>query len=86
MFVTGGGNNGTGYANKTYDALIAKAKATVNPTARMAALHAAEKILMTDMPIVPIYFYTNPVLITKHVKNFYQSTLGFVDWKNAYMS
>jgi oligopeptide transport system substrate-binding protein len=86
MWVTGGGNNGTGWSNKTYDALIAKAKATVNPTARMATLHAAEKILMTDMPIIPIYFYTNPVLITKHVQNFYQSTLGFVDWKNAYMS
>src|SRR5664280_1826614 len=86
MWVTGGGNNGTGWSNKTYDALIAKAKATTNPTARMATLHAAEKILMTDMPIIPIYFYTNPVLITKHVQNFYQSTLGFVDWKNAYMS
>jgi len=85
MWVTGGGNNGTGWSNKTYDALIAKAKATTNPTARMATLHDAEKILMTDMPIIPIYFYTNPVLITKHVKNFYQSTLGFVDWKNAYM-
>jgi oligopeptide transport system substrate-binding protein len=85
MWVTGGGNNGTGYANKTYDALIAKAKATTDPVARMATLHDAEKILMTDFPIIPIYFYTNPVLITKHVKNFYQSTLGFVDWKNAYM-
>jgi oligopeptide transport system substrate-binding protein len=85
MWVTGGGNNGTGYSNKTYDALIAKAKETVDPVARMATLHDAEKILMADMPIIPIYFYTNPVLITKHVKNFYQSTLGFVDWKNAYM-
>ena len=85
MFVTGGGNNGTGWSNKSYDALIAKAKATTDPKARMATLHAAEKILMADFPIIPIYYYTNPVLITKHVKNFYQSTLGFVDWKNAYM-
>jgi len=85
VWVTGGGQNCTGYSNKSYDALIAKAKATVNPTARMATLHAAEKILMSDMPILPIYFYTNPVLLSKHVKNFYQSTLGFVDWKNAYM-
>ncbi|MHB8106612.1 MAG: peptide ABC transporter substrate-binding protein [Candidatus Cryosericum sp.] len=85
MWVTGGGNNGTGYSNKTYDGLIAKAEETVDPVARMATLHAAEKILMTDMPIIPIYFYTNPVLVSKHVKNFYQSTLGFVDWKNAYM-
>ncbi|MCE5192771.1 MAG: peptide ABC transporter substrate-binding protein [Candidatus Cryosericum sp.] len=85
MFVTNGGNNGTGWGNKAYDADIAKAKATSDPVARMATLHDAEKILMTDMPIMPVYFYTNPVLITKHVMNFYQSTLGFVDWKNAYM-
>jgi oligopeptide transport system substrate-binding protein len=85
MFVTNGGNNGTGWSNKSYDALIAKAKATTDPKARMATLHAAEKILMTDMPIIPIYYYTNPVLLKKTIKNFYQSTLGFVDWKNAYM-
>jgi oligopeptide transport system substrate-binding protein len=85
LWVTGNGRNGTGYSNKSYDALIAKAGTTVDPKARMATLHAAEKIFMTDMPICPIYFYTNPVLLSKSIKNFYQSTLGFVDWKNAYM-
>jgi len=85
LWVTGGGNNNTGWSNKSYDALIAKAKATVDPKARMATLHAAEKIFMTDMPILPIYYSTCPVLLSKHIKNFYQSTLGFVDWKNAYM-
>jgi len=85
MWVTGGGNNDTGWSNKSYDALIAKAKATTDPKARMATLHAAEKILMADLPILPIYYYTNPVLLSKSIKNFYQSTLGFVDWKNAYM-
>jgi oligopeptide transport system substrate-binding protein len=86
MWVTGSGTNITGWSNKSFDALIAKEKATVDPKARMAILHAAEKILMTDMPILPIYYYTNPVLLSKHIKNFYQSTLGMVDWKNAYMS
>jgi oligopeptide transport system substrate-binding protein len=85
MWVTGSGTNITGWSNKSFDALIAKAKVTVDPKARMATLHAAEKILMTDMPILPIYHYTNPVLLSKHIKNFYLSTLGIVDWKNAYM-
>jgi oligopeptide transport system substrate-binding protein len=85
VFVTGGGQNNTGWSNKSYDALIAKAKVTVDPKARMATLHAAEKIIMTDMPILPIYFYTNPVLLSKHIKNFYESPLGTIDWKNAYM-
>jgi oligopeptide transport system substrate-binding protein len=85
MFVTGGGSSHTGWSNKSYDALIAKAKATVDPKARMATLHAAEKILMTDFPILPIYYCTSPVLLKKSIKNFYQSALGIVDWKNAYM-
>jgi oligopeptide transport system substrate-binding protein len=51
----------------------------------MAILHAAEKILMTDMPIIPIYFYTNPVLLSKHIKNFHQSMLGTPDFKLVYM-
>ena len=85
LWVTGNGRNMTGYSNKAYDALIAKEKATVDPKARMTVLHAAEKILMTDMPIAPVYFYTNPMLLSKHIKNFYESALGIVDWKNVYM-
>src|SRR5450830_361533 len=85
MWVTHGGNNHSGWSNKSYDALITKTKVTVDPKARMATLHAAEKILMTDVPIIPIYFYTNPVLLSKHIKNFHQSMLGTPDFKLVYM-
>jgi oligopeptide transport system substrate-binding protein len=85
MWVTGGGNNDTGYSNKAYDALIAKAKMTTNAKTRMATLHAAEKILMTDLPILPIYYLTKPVLMGKHIKNCFQSIAGGIDWKLAYM-
>src|SRR5450756_1126743 len=85
MWVTGNGRNRTGYSNKSYDALIAKAMVTVDAKARMATLHAAEKIFMTDMPVLPIYYYTNPMLLSKSIKNFYLSALGFVDWKNVSM-
>jgi len=85
MWVTHGGNNHSGWSNKSYDTLITKAKVTVDPKARMTTLHAAEKILMTDVPIIPIYFYTNPVLLSKHIKNFHQSMLGTPDFKLVYM-
>ncbi|HZL83005.1 MAG TPA: hypothetical protein VFB98_05930 [Candidatus Deferrimicrobium sp.] len=32
------------------------------------------------------YFYTNPVLLSKKVKDFYRGSVGFVDWKYAYMA
>lgn len=70
MFVTNGGNNETGWSNKGYDALITKAKTTDagNPKARMADMHNAEKLLMDRMPIMPIYFYTQPLLIKPNLK------------------
>jgi len=51
----------------------------------MTTLHAAEKILMTDLPILPLYYMTDPMLLSKHIKNFYESALGIIDWKDAYM-
>jgi len=70
MFVTGGGNNETGWSNPDYDALIQKAKTSDAGTpAAFADMHQAEKILMTQMPITPIYFYTQPVLIKPELKD-----------------
>jgi hypothetical protein len=38
------------------------------------------------MPVMPIFYRTSPVLLSKHIKNFYQSPMGFIDWKLTYMS
>jgi oligopeptide transport system substrate-binding protein len=51
----------------------------------MKAMHDAETMLMANMPVMPIFFRTNDVLISKHVKNFYQSPMGFIDLKLTYM-
>jgi oligopeptide transport system substrate-binding protein len=49
-------------------------------------MHLAEDTLMKDFAICPIYFYTNPILLSKRIKDFYQGSIGFVDWKYAYMA
>jgi len=86
MWVTGGGNNDTGWSNKQYDADIAKAKVATDPKVRMKLMHDAENILMKEFPIAPIYYYTHPILLKSKVKGLVVSTLGFVDWKNATIS
>jgi len=60
MFVTDGGQNDTGWGNKEYDRLISVAKSTMDQEVRMKAMRDAETILMDEMPIIPIYFYTKP--------------------------
>jgi oligopeptide transport system substrate-binding protein len=85
IFQTGSGNNDTGWTSKAYDALIMKEKSTGDQKVRMKAMHDAETMLMANMPVMPIFFRTNDVLISKHVKNFYQSPMGFIDLKLTYM-
>ncbi len=56
VFLTGGGNNHTSYSSADYDKLIKDAKVEVDAAKRMDMLYAAEKLLMEDMPIAPVYF------------------------------
>ena len=58
MFVTGGGNNRTGWSDPRYDQLIAAAAAETDRPARYEILREAEKILVCEeMPVCPLYFY-----------------------------
>ncbi|MBU3666319.1 MAG: peptide ABC transporter substrate-binding protein [Chthoniobacterales bacterium] len=58
MFVTGGGNNRTGWSDPRYDRLIGEAAAELDPAKRHAILREAEKILVCEqMPVCPLYFY-----------------------------
>ena len=58
MFVSGGGNNRTGWSDPSYDALIAAAAAELDPPARYEILRRAEKLLVClARPVCPLYFY-----------------------------
>lgn len=85
MLVTDGGNNQTGWSNAAYDKDIATAKKSGDATVRMQSMHDAEKILMDEMPVMPIYFYTNNFVSKDYVKGLLQSPLGFIDFKTAYV-
>lgn len=67
MFVTNGGNNNTGWSNKSYDELISKASLEADQTKRFELFQSAEKILLEEMPIIPIYIYTNQKLVSEKV-------------------
>jgi oligopeptide transport system substrate-binding protein len=71
MWLTGGGNNNTGWSNATYDDLITQAARQGDPKLRMATLHQAEEILLDELPIVPIYIYVNQGMLKKKVKGWY---------------
>lgn len=57
-FVTGRGQNRTGWSNAQYDELLARANRTLDPGARFALMREAEEILVDrDVPIAPVYHF-----------------------------
>lgn len=68
MFVTGGGNNDTNWGHPEYDNLVNTAKRSADQAVRMKAMHDAEALLIDEMPIIPIYFYTRVIMVSEDVE------------------
>jgi oligopeptide transport system substrate-binding protein len=62
------GINLTGYSNPRYDALLADAISQADTARRRALLEEAERIMLADHPLLPIYFYVNKHLIKPYVR------------------
>ena len=78
-------NNG-GYSNQRYDDLIGEAMSTDDNNIRMKAMHEAEKILIQeDMGAIPIYFFTEPLLVNPKLKDVVYNPLGFHKFLYAYL-
>ncbi|MBP1935052.1 peptide ABC transporter substrate-binding protein [Ammoniphilus resinae] len=60
--------NYTGWAHVEYDQLIDDSLVEKDPAERMKKLHRAEQILMEEMPIIPVYFYTKTYAAKPYVK------------------
>ncbi|HRS22245.1 MAG TPA: peptide ABC transporter substrate-binding protein, partial [Clostridia bacterium] len=60
LWVSDGPFNDAKYSNPEYDRLVKESKATTDQKVRMENMRKAEKILMDAMPVVPVYFYTQP--------------------------
>ena len=76
MHVTDGGNNDSFWSNAEYDELINEAKASNDEKLRVENMHKAEKILMDEMPVAPIYFYVNVNMYQPWVKGVFTPPFG----------
>jgi oligopeptide transport system substrate-binding protein len=60
-------NNDPGYVNESFDALLDDAARTPEPEHRQGILQNAERIMLADYPIVPLYFYVSKRLVKPYV-------------------
>jgi oligopeptide transport system substrate-binding protein len=85
MWTTGNGNNNTGWSNPQYDALIAQAFRSRTQEEHNATLRAAEALLMEELPIAPIYYYSRVYLIRPEVRNWYPKLTDNRPYKYIYL-
>lgn len=85
MWVTGGGNNVTGYSNKEYDKLVAQAKCETDTSKRFEEMHKAEDILMEDMPVVPLYERNVISCMKSSIKGTYRTPMDVLYFTKAYV-
>ncbi|GEK35618.1 peptide ABC transporter substrate-binding protein [Kurthia sibirica] len=77
------GNNDTGWENKEYTDLMKKAVKETDEAKREKLLKDGEKILMTEFPVAPVYFYTNLWVEKDYVKNMAPTSLGEISLKDV---
>ena len=73
MFLTDSEQNKTGWSNAPYDRLIEAARHELDPAKRLRLLEQAERILMEELPIIPVYYYVSKNLVKPHVRGFYNN-------------
>ena len=67
LLQTNFGINLTGYSNARYDALLEEATRQPDPARRRALLEEAERLMLADHPVLPLYFYVNKHLVKPYV-------------------
>ena len=85
MFLSTSDQNDPGYSNPAFDAKIADAKKELDPQKRFDLMHEAEDMLMDDMPVIPLYYYTRVIGIKDYVKGARVSVMNTIYFKDAYV-
>ena len=63
LWITSSGNNDCHFYNEEYDSYISAAAHATSQNERFENFHKAEKILEEQLPIIPIYYYSEPYLM-----------------------
>jgi oligopeptide transport system substrate-binding protein len=65
---SGSPNNDAHYERQEFNELLDRAASTVDPSDRRHLLQDAEKMMLSDYPILPIYFFSSKRLIKPNIK------------------
>ncbi len=85
IFVTGGGDNGTGWTDERYVKLLDVANRTLDAERRNQLLSEAETLFLNEQPIIPLMTSSTNWLKKPYVKGMYPNALTLHPWKFVYL-
>jgi oligopeptide transport system substrate-binding protein len=80
-WTTGSANNSSGWANTRYDSLLHESDQTGNLNKRLALLHQAEQLFLSESVVIPIYWYTSSYLLHPSVLGWYPNATDIHPYK-----
>jgi oligopeptide transport system substrate-binding protein len=85
LFYTPTGNNGTGWWDPKYVALLDEANRTIDHQRRYEILAQAEKLLLDAQPVMPLVVGTTRWMKKPYVKGMYPNAATLIPWKWVYI-
>lgn len=78
FFKSGAGTNLPHYQSAEYDSLLAAAAAQIDAGKRRELLQNAERLMLRDHPMIPLYFYVTKRLVKPEVEGWYDNVMNVV--------
>ena len=77
ILLTDNPSNFTGYSSEEFDTLMARAAKQANPKSRRLFLEEAERTVLRDHPLIPLYFYVSKHMVSPRVKGWQDNVLNY---------
>ncbi len=70
-------SNFTGFANEEYDGLMQRAAAQTDPDTRRRFLEEAERVLLAEHALIPLYYYVSKHLVSQDIEGWHDTILDY---------
>jgi len=84
LFRSGGDRNYYGYSNSLYDALLDEVAAERIPSRRRLLMYETERLLLADLPFIPLYTYVTKRMVNPRLKGWQSNVMDHHYSKDMY--
>lgn len=77
IFESDNPSNMFGYRSEEYDSLLQRAATQTDPERRRLFLEEAERVLLADHPVIPLYYYVSKHLVRSGIRGWQDNVLDY---------